>query len=304
MSKHLDCLGLGISPLDILVGIGNYPPVGSKIDGTGLTIQGGGPVPNAMVALSRLGMKTAVIIPVGDDLFGQLLVEELKREGISVSYVVRKKQPTALATGWIERGSGSRTIVLNRQINLTPGDIKLRDLPATRMVHLDGRDIAACLKLANWAGREKITVSFDIGSIRNDISAILPLTDHLVCADAFALPYTGSSEPRTAIEKLKGICPGTIVVTSGTNGSIGYDKISGYVRQRAFKVKSIDTTGAGDTFHGGYLFGLLKGWDLKKRLRFASAAAAIKCTRPGARTGIPNYRQVISFLNRSGGRYA
>jgi len=299
-----DCLGLGISPLDILAAIDKYPPAGSKIDSRGLTIQGGGPVPNAMVALSRLGMKTSAIIPVGQDIFGELLIDELKSEGVDTSLIVRKNEPTALATGWIEQGTGNRTIVLNREITIKPNDIKLNQLPDTKSVHLDGRDLDACLKLARWAKRKGIIVIFDVGSMRNDVTPILHLVDHLVCADAFALPSTRTSDPKSAIERLNKICRGTIVITSGIKGSDGFDMDSGHIHQRAFKVRNIDTTGAGDAYHGAYIYGLLKGWNLKKRMEFASAAAAIKCRKPGARSGMPKYRQIVSFLKKGPVTYA
>jgi len=129
------------------------------------------------------------------------------------------------------------------------------------------------------------------------------LVDHLVVADSFALPYTGARSPRQAVEKLQQLCPGVVVVTEGTNGSIGCDE-SGFVSQRAFKVENVDTTGAGDAFHTGYLYGLLHDLDLKKRLEFGSAVAALKCTRMGARTGIPTLSQVQRFLKKGPQVYA
>jgi sulfofructose kinase len=296
LSRTLDCLGLGIAPADILMGIDRFPKPGAKIDAVGLTIQGGGPIPTAMVTLARLGMKPGLIAAVGDDLFGEFVVGELKREKVDTSCVIRKKSRTAIASGWVEEGTGQRTIVLNLDINIKPKDIRLGSLPETRIVHLDGRFMPACLKLARWARRKRIPVVFDIGSIRNDVSELIPLTDHLVCAEDFALPFTGAKAPKEAIGRLKKLCPGAVVVTSGIKGSLGFDESTGFVFQKAYRVKAIDTTGAGDTYHGGYIFGMLKDWDLKGRMEFASAVAAMKCTTPGGRTGIPGYRQVIRFI--------
>ena len=304
MRKTLDCLGLGIAPADILMGVDKYPKPGAKIDATGLTIQGGGPIPTAMVTLARLGMQPGLIAAVGDDLFGQFVVEELAKEGVDKSCVIRRKVPTALASGWIERHTGKRTIVLNLEIGIKAKDIKLESLPDTRAVHLDGRFMPACLKLARWARRKKIPIIFDIGSMRNDVSELIPLTDHMVCAKDFALPFTRAKNPKEAIIRLKKKCPGTVVVTSGTKGSLGYDEDSGFVFQKAYRVKAADTTGAGDTYHGAYIFGMLRGWDLKRRMEFASAVAAIKCTRPGGRTGIPRYRQVVRFLKERTAQHA
>lgn len=296
-------LGLGIVPLDILLTVPHYPLAGGKIDATHMIVQGGGPVPNALVGLARFGMKTAVIAAVGDDLFGHLGIEELRGEKVDTRYMVMKKQPSAVAVGFIEVGSGQRTIALHRNITILPRDIKPIAYPLPRIVHLDGRDLAACIKLAKWARRVGAVVSFDIGSIRNDVTELFSLVDHLVVADAFAFPFTHSSEAQQAAEKLAALCPGQIVVTEGIKGSLGFDR-TGYYRQPAYRVPCIDTTGAGDSFHAGYLYGLLKGWSMPERLRFGAASAALKCTRPGARTGAPKLGDVTRFLKGSPAIYA
>ena len=298
MSKRLDCLGLGMAPADILMGVDSFPGPGAKIDAAGLTIQGGGPIPTAMVTLARLGMKPGLIAAIGEDIFGQFVIDELKKEKVDISFMIKKRQPTAIAVGWVERGSGRRTIVVDLEIAISPRDVRLDALPEIGAVHLDGRYMAACLKLARWARRRKIPVVFDIGSIRNDVTDLIPLVNHLVCAEDFALPFTGARRPREAVERLKRLCSGTVVVTSGTRGALGFDDETGFVFQKAYRVRTVDTTGAGDTYHGAYIFALLKGWGLKRRMEFASAAAAIKCTRPGGRTGIPGRKQVADFLRR------
>jgi len=304
LSKRFDCIGLGITPADLLFEVRGYPKPGAKINATGLTVQGGGPVPNAMVTMARLGMTTAVICAVGDDIMGRFVIDELRREKVDTSLIITKKQSSAVAAGWVEQGSGRRTIALDLKIRIAPRDIKLKEFPNTRVVHLDGRDMPACMKLARWARRNEVIVSFDVGSMRNDVTEILPLVDHLVCAEDFALPYTRTRLARAAIDRLRKICDGTIVITSGTRGSCGFSEEVGFVRQRAFKVNTVDTTGAGDTYHGAYLTGLLQGMNLEQRMAFASAAAALKCAGSGARTAIPNRHRVRQLLKRGGPLYA
>lgn len=251
-----------------------------------------------MVTLARLGMKPGLIAAVGDDLFGRFVTEELAEENVETLYMIAKKQSTAIASGWVESEGGRRTIVLDLNIDIKPRDIRLNMLPEVGAVHLDGRYLPACIKLARWAKKRDVPVVFDIGSMRNDVTEILPLVDHLVCAENFALSYTGAKTPETAIERLRKLCRGTIVVTSGIKGSLGFEEKDGFVFQKAFRVRTVDTTGAGDTYHGAYIFGLLKNRDLKKRMEFASAVAALKCTKPGGRSGIPSLRQVQAFLRR------
>lgn len=294
---RFDVLGLGIIPLDLLFTVPHYPKPGQKLDAADITIQGGGPVPNTLVGLARLGCRTACIAAVGDDLIGDLSIAELTGERVDASLIVRSAARSAVAAGWIESGTGQRTIVLCRKLVVNPADIVVSQLPDVRLVHLDGRDMPASLKLARWARRRDIPVSFDIGSMRNDVSALLPLTDHLVVADTFAFGFTGFRTAKQAIGRLRRHCRGTIVVTEGIRGSTGLEN-GVWVRQAAYKVRAVDTTGAGDSYHAGYLYGLLQRRPLAERMRFASACAACKCTRPGARTGAPTRKQVEQFLKR------
>ncbi|HVP07522.1 MAG TPA: PfkB family carbohydrate kinase, partial [Candidatus Acidoferrum sp.] len=175
--------------------------------------------------------------------------------------------------------------------------------PIPRILHLDGRDVEACKNLARWGRKVGAIISFDIGSIRNDVSAIFKLVDHLVVADAYAFPFTGTRSTKNAIQRLARYCKGTIVVTEGIAGSIGCEN-GQFCAHPAFRVKNVDTTGAGDSFHAGYLYGLLRGWPLEERLRFGAATAALKCTRPGARTGAPTLAAVRRFLRNRPKTYA
>ena len=294
---------MGIIPLDLLFGVKKYPEAGQKIDGTWLTIQGGGPVPNVMIGLSRLGCQSSLIAVIGDDIFGELTLSELKSEKVDSSQIIIKRKTSAVAAGFVEEGSGRRTLVLERQLFVEPKDIKLKNLRVPRIIHLDGRDMKATLKLARWAKKVGALVSFDIGSMRNDVSAVFEYVDHLVVADSYAFGFTKTTNARAAIKKLTKYCPGTIVVTAGTNGSTGCESGRCFW-QPAYKVKNVDTTGAGDAFHTGYLFGLLKGKDLKERLRLGAAVAAIKCSIAGSRAGLPNVTKLNNFLKNRPKKYA
>jgi len=294
---------MGIVPVDFLYTVDRLPKPGEKINAVDGCIQGGGPVPNTLVGLARLGLKTAAIAVVGDDMLGRLTVDELVREKVDCRLILTKRQPSAAAVGLIEKGSGRRTIALHRRIYIRPSDLNVRRLPIPRLLHLDGRDLEASLKLARWARRRGALVSFDIGTVRNDVSALLPLVDHLVVADGFAFPFTRARTARAAIRRLARTCPGSIVVTEGIRGATGLE--NGQTEfQPAYRVPSVDTTGAGDSFHAGYLYGLLNGAPMAERLRLGAATAALKCTRPGARTAAPTRRQLLRFLKRNPRTYA
>lgn len=286
---------MGIIPFDLLFSVDKYPKAEMKIDAADFKMQGGGPVPNVTVGLSRMGYNTALIAVVGNDPIGVLGISELVSENVSCNFVIKKKQPSAVASGWIEQNSGRRTMVLARQIFIKPNDLSLSDYPIPKIVHLDGRDMPATMKLARWAKKKGAVISFDIGSIRNDVSAVFPFVDHLVVADSYALPFTKSKTAKQAILKLKKMCQGTIIVTEGIKGSLGFETEQ-FFRQPAYKINTIDTTGAGDAFHVGYLYGLLKNEKLQSRMKIGAAVAAIKCTKPGARSGLPNVKQLNKFL--------
>lgn len=291
---------MGIIPYDLLFTVSKYPQAEMKIDAESFFASGGGPVPNVMVGMARMGFTSALIAPVGNDPFGRIMLEELRTDKVNTDYMIIKKDPTALATGWIEKGSGRRTMVLSRKIEVKPVDLKLDRLPMAKFIHLDGRDMPGTMKLARWAKKNRIMVSFDIGSVRNDVSPVFPYVDHLVVADQYAFNFTKTKDVKKAIARLKKICPGCVVITEGIKGSTGQDKDSSdFVYQKAFQVKNIDTTGAGDCYHTGYLFGWLNGADLAERMKFGAGAAALKCTQPGARKGIPNKRQLFTFLKSS-----
>ncbi len=268
-----------------------------KIDAESLTMHGGGPVPNVTVGLARLGFKTVLISVVGDDPFGKIGIEQLEKENVDCSFIVIKKQLSAIATGWIEKESGQRTMVLSREIFVKPEDLKLSKYPIPKIIHLDGRDLEATLKLARWGKKVGAIISFDIGSIRNDVSSVFKYVDHLVVADSYALSFTKTRSVKQAIKKLTAYCRGTIIVTEGINGSLGYEN-NQFFTQPAYRVKSVDATGAGDAYHSGYLYGLLQNKSIQERMMLGSVVAAIKCMKAGARAGLPTKRQLGSFLNK------
>ena len=302
-NRTVDCLGLGIIPLDHLVTVPRLPDPGGKVDATGLCIQGGGPIPNCLTGLSRLGLKTFLVTGLGDDMTAKYIRDELKRENIGTHIIAKKRLPSDSAYGFVEEGSGRRTIVLSRKMFIKPSELKTSAFPIPKVVHLDGRDLDACIKMAKWGRKVGAIVSFDVGSLRNDVSPIFPMVDQLIVSDAYALGFTRKRTIKSAIKALTAHCPGTIVVTQGIEGSTAYDGGTFY-RHSAFKVKSVDTTGAGDSFHAGYLCGLIKGFDMPERLRYGAAVAALKCMKPGARAGNPTLRELNRFLKSNPAVYA
>ncbi len=282
--------------------IKDFPARGQKgnaIPGSCL-VAGGGPVPNASCAFASLGGTAAVISTFGDDHWGRFACRELDRFGVRHDLcLIRMNCPSALATAWIDIKNGDRTIVLDRhpRLFIKPADIKLSRLPQPKLILIDGRHVEANNKLARWGKKVGAKVMLDVGSVRNRVDDLFPHIDYLICAEEYARKYANTRSVKKAAKAFRSIGISEVVVTSGTAGSFGVDTDGHEMHQKAYKVKAVDVTGAGDVYHGAYLFGIIKEWDLAKRMKFASAASALKCRKPGARLGVPSLRQTIKFMN-------
>jgi sulfofructose kinase len=138
----------------------------------------------------------------------------------------------------------------------------------------------------------------DAGTCRDGVEKLVPHTTHLVASERFPRAFTGIEDLGPAAEKILGMGPEVVVVTLGAGGCFVIDKDGRRFEQPGFEVRAVDTTGAGDVFHGAYVRGLLEGWDLPRVIEFACAVAAIKCTKPGGREGIPSMAEAMAFLGR------
>jgi sulfofructose kinase len=295
-----DCLGFGVCPLDYLLLLKSYPRLDEKIEAKEVSIQGGGPVPTAMAALAKLGAKVCFVGKVGDDAEGQKVSENLKKEGVNTDYLIVDRQSnTAKAFIWIDEKTGKRTVVLD-QTKIRPAkksELLFLDKIKTKSLHLDFREPEINIFLAEWAKRKKAFVILDMGSQRGDVEKIFPLVDYLIVSKRFAYSYTKSNDLFGALNILMKKGFKCVVITAGEEGSVCAtpDRI---FHKPAFKVKVKDTTGAGDVFHGAFIFGLLKNWDLEKTIEFSNACAALKCTQLGGRAGIPTLLEVEKFLEQ------
>ena len=293
-----DCVGLGVNAIDFLSILDPYPPLDEKVDVVKSSVQGGGPVPTAMVTLARLGAKATYLGKVGDDAEGELVRWQLEKEGVETRFMaVDKKIKTSRAYIWVDKGSGKRTVALDRDKKnyFSEKELGLLKSISTKFLHLDAREPRINILAAQWAKRQFAQVCLDVGSLRNGVEKVFPYVDHLIVSRRFACGFTGTSDPYEACNELLKTGCETAVVTIGEKGCIcGTEK--GMFHSPGFKVKVIDTTGAGDVFHGAFIYGLLRKWTLRKTAEFANACAAMKCRKLGGRAGIPPLEEVINFL--------
>lgn len=302
-----DCIGLGIISLDLLCKIDHYPAANSKNRITLLQRQGGGPVPTALATMAKLGMSCALISKLGHDETAETLIRELEFYQISTTCLIREEVETPLAIILSDQKEGGRTVFLHRtpENDLTAADIQGIKIPwpETAVLHLDGHENAAALHAARRAKENGARISLDIGSARPVSEELLHLADILIVSQDY-FPELSSVEQAGdycgELLKYNLILAG---ITFGKMGSylVGKDTC---VYQPAFPVTTMDSTGAGDVFHGAALYGFLHHFTTPELARFASACAAIKCGSMGGKSGIPGISQVRSFLAERGEEFA
>ncbi|MFW6147446.1 MAG: carbohydrate kinase family protein [Thermodesulfobacteriota bacterium] len=301
INEDVQVVGLGQACIDCLGRLDTYPEEDGKVELNDLHFQCGGPASTALVALSRFGIKTSFLGSISDDAWGIEIAENLKREDVGCSLLkVTPGHTSQFAFISITKEGGNRTIFWHRGSvpHLKAADVDLSCFPKAEILHIDGLMIEASEEAARQARQRGLTVVLDAGTMREGSLELASMVDVLIASERFAEPLTGrGAPPEQALKLLRRLGPKEVVITRGRNGSIGLSGVEVLV-QDAFAVKAKDTTGAGDVYHGGYLYGLLKGWNMRRCMRFASAAAALKCREVGAQKGIPYLDEVIEFLTR------
>jgi sulfofructose kinase len=303
----MQIIGLGLSALDILMRTHQMPTWEEGGHMESLRFDGGGPVGTALVAAARLGAQTGYIGTCGNDDIARLKMSFLTKEGIDTSQTkVRPIPEPQVVFVYVNAASGERTFGFvdrsDRDL-LQPEELDKAYILSADYLHLDGFHFDAALQAAQWMKDAGKKVVLDAGKTDGKLTQrsrdLVALTDILICGSGFAPNLTGESDLWQAGRAALHFGPSIVVQTEGENGS--YTVTAGEeFHTPAFKVAVVDTTGAGDVFHGAYITGLLQGWDLPRTALFASAVAAIKCTQLGGRAGIPNRQTAIEFLNQNG----
>jgi sulfofructose kinase len=287
--KTFDIFGLGQCSLDCIGRIEAYPPPDVKCEFSDMVIQGGGPVATALVALSRWGLSCSFAGTIGDDLFGEMIEASLRDEGVDTGSMVKRRGfSSQFAFIVAEAGDGRRTIFWQRPTGPPIGsqEVDIERLEKSRVFHTDGLFAGASICAAKEAKKRGIPVIVDAGTLREGMLELAGLSDYCITSRTFARQLSGSDDPDDALRKLSNLGPRLVGVTLGHEGymAIFDGKI---VRKSAYPVDAIDTTGCGDVFHAGFIYGLLRKWDFEKCLDFAAWAAAMVATKMGGRTGIP-----------------
>jgi len=264
--------------------------------------QGGGPVATALTTLSRLGVSCRFYGVIGDDREGTAIRQSLHEEGVYVSgLVTRSRASSQSAFILIEKLAATRTIFWKRPSGepLSPEELPRDFLEGADFLLLDGLMKDVSLFAARQAKEAGIPIVLDAGRVRDGTLELARLSDYVVGSEEFARDLSWKDDAAQFKSKIKKHGFGITTITLGARGSVTYadDKV---IIIPAFPVETVDTTGAGDVFHGGYIYGLLRKWSLEATVRFASAVAAMKCRKVGGRAGIPRLAEIQQFLEERG----
>lgn len=293
-------VGLGLACLDqlILWQDMSAPVQSNKI--VAHDVQGGGMVGTALVAVTRLGGQAEYWGAVGDDWMGEMILQGLRHERVDTGQVVKvpgKEGPLVVVC--IDQPTGERHFQYWTGFEDPAEPIGSLDrLHDAGCLLIDGCQRASALRAAQEARRLGVPVVGDVGWIHEHTKGLLACMDYAIASENCARSLGSADDIRKACQLLHAMGPGQVVVTLGSRGLVAYDG-QRFLEQPAFPVEVVDTTGAGDTFHGAFCFGLVQGFTLEKNLAFASATAALKCRKMGGRKGIPAREEVEAMVNWS-----
>ena len=293
----MDVVGVGIPCVDLLANIPKIPEPNSGARIQDYSWQGGGKVPTAVVALARLGAKCGMIGVVGGCSYGQFCIDDFKYHGIDVSQmVIDEDAETPFSIVLADDYTHGRSILYypGNCRRLEVEDLDKDYIQSARYLHL-ADTTPASRQAAIWAREKSIPVVYDADGYHPDVEEMIPLIDVFIASEFYYKAVFKDEEYQANCKKIQSMGPNIVVFTLGERGCVGIEGDK-FFFEEGFKVDVMDTTGAGDVYHGAFIYGLLQGWDAQKTARFSNAVSAIKCTRMGGRAAIPTFETVTKFL--------
>jgi len=290
----IQVFGLGQCCLDYIGRIKSYPQPDRKCEFSDLVIQGGGPVASALVALAKWGVSCAFGGIRGDDLFGNIIRHSLEEAGIDIrGLVVRKGYGSQFAFIAAEPGIGRRTIFWRKSTGppLRPEEIDYSMIERARIFHTDGSFESATLAACQAARKAGALVVVDADTFHEGLIEMAEWSDYFIASEDFADSFLKEKNPMEACRRIAKLGPRVAGVTLGPKGYVALAQ-GRTIEKPAYPVEPVDTTGCGDVFHAGFIYGLIRAWDYEKSLDFAAWSAAMVSLKMGGRSGIPSRKQI------------
>ena len=289
-NQKLDVISIGHASYDLVFSVPHHPKEDEKLFADNLLSCGGGPAANASVIVARLGFKSAFAGYLGNDVYGDSHLSELHNDGVDTRRIVRGNSPTPLSAVLV-KPDGKRAL-LNYKGNTKALSADCIDFAGlhSKVVLFDGHEPHISLTALN--SLEFNSSLLDAGSLHDGTRTLMDKVDYLVCSEKFALQY--AADENMALSRLATLAP-FVVITLGERGLI-WQRGQEHGHMKAPTIIPVDTTGAGDAFHGAFAAGLAADLDWQDLLRYASAAGAICCKHMGARPGLADARQLKEML--------
>jgi sulfofructose kinase len=301
-AKTFDMVGVGLNATDTLLVVPRFPAYAGKGPFQQEILSPGGQVASAVVTCAHLGLKAKYIGTVGDDERGRIQLESLQASGIDLEHVqVRKGCANQSAYIIIDRTTGERTVLWRRDdcLRLEPSEITPEQITCARLLHIDGHDTQAVEHAARIARGAGMPVTVDVDTIYHGFDRVLPHVDYLIASSEFPVQWTNQSDPFRALEMIQQEYKMRVAaMTLGAEGSLALEA-GKFVYSPAFVVNCVDTTGAGDIFHGAFCYAVLQGMPMREALDFSNAMAALNCMALGARGGIRGVEEVRALMARA-----
>ena len=299
MDERWDVVGVGENSVDHVLRLPALPGIAAatKIQVRSATHEPGGQIVTALCTCTAMGLRASYIGVFGDDDDGTRLRETLRARGLDLTHALVRPAATRSAVILVDERNGDRVVMAHRDaaLALAPEALPRPVLQSARVVHVDGVDEAASIEAARLGRAAGAEVTCDLDAIGTGTGALLAELTIPILAQGLPEAITGEGDPEHALRKLPAPHARLRCVTMGAQGALLLDG-DRVVRCAAPAVDVVDTTGAGDVFRGAFIVALLRGDTAERVLRFATTAAALSCTRPGALGGVPTLEAVRQLL--------
>lgn len=292
--------GIGANVYDTLVKVPSFPVEDTKSLVEAVVTSGGGPTGTGLVAAAKLGASASIIAVLSNDAGGKFLLDDYKKYGVNTDFVDVRDGESFSATVILNSEAGTRTCLLNRGTlpKLKLNDVQIAEITASKVLMVDGNEMDAAVQAAELASHSGTKVLYDAGGLYPNVERLLPFVNILIPSAEYARGFTKKTDLEEAAQDLfHRFHPEVVVITDGANGGVLFDGKKS-VRYPAFPVNVADSNGAGDVFHGAFAYAVTRGWDYEYCCIFSSAVSALKCTKVGARPGVPYLADVEAFLQK------
>ena len=291
-------VGVGLNATDTLILLPRFPSYGGKVPFEREVLSPGGQVASAMVTCAKLGLRAKYIGTLGDDQRGAVQLESLRASGVNLDDIeVRLDCPNQSAYILIDQTSGERTVLWHREecLRIDPSSLAPEKIACARLLHIDGHDSPAVSRAAEIARRHQIPVSVDVDTIYPGFEQVLPNVDYLIASSEFPSRWTREPDPFRALAMIQDEYRMRVAaMTLGADGSLA--RVEGrFIYTPGWVVDCVDTTGAGDVFHGAFCYAVIESMPVREALEFANAMAALNCTALGARGHIASLLEAQAF---------